>query len=382
MRRLISIALYCFSCIVTFAQVQDGNLQIHHMDIGQGDAAVLISPLGQVVLLDAGEDLKKRDCQSEIAYLDQLGVQQIDYIFISHYHFDHIGGVPAVLKKFPVKGKVYDRNFKYPGATYIAYTDAIGDHREEGKVGTLVSLDSSSPTPVLIRVMAEDGKSSHASVETTNENDLSLSVLVSFGAFREEIGGDLSGEDTDDYQDVETPVASDVGPIDVYKVHHHCSSYSSNAAWLGATHPTIGIISVGDGNGYGHPAQDCVIRLHNAGLKKLYWTEEGAGVAKPDPQLDVISGDVRIEVEPNATFYTVTYGGLAPDHYPIKGTANSGNPPTPPSPAPPKYAWSKRSSSYHDINCPDVKKILAENLVEGPDRPTDKSPAQCVKTAQ
>ena len=65
-----------------------------------------------------------------------------------------------------------------------------------------------------------DGKSKNGTVDTSNENDLSLSVLVSFGAFREEIGGDLSGDNTNMYQDVETPVAKDVGPIDVYKVHH------------------------------------------------------------------------------------------------------------------------------------------------------------------
>jgi len=61
------------------------------MDVGQGDGAVLISPRGQIVLFDAGEDMKKRDCTKPASYLDQLGVTHIDYLFVSHYHFDHIG---------------------------------------------------------------------------------------------------------------------------------------------------------------------------------------------------------------------------------------------------------------------------------------------------
>jgi beta-lactamase superfamily II metal-dependent hydrolase len=56
------------------------------MDVGQGDGAVLISPGGQIVSFDAGEDLKERNCIRPVCYLDQLGVKHIDYLFVSHYH--------------------------------------------------------------------------------------------------------------------------------------------------------------------------------------------------------------------------------------------------------------------------------------------------------
>ncbi len=129
----------------------------------------------------------------------------------------------------------------------------MGRHRKTAAIGDAITLDKNSQNPIVITVVAVDGKSRSGVVQTSNENDLSLSVVVSFGTFREEIGGDLSGDNTPMYQDVETPVAPDVGKINVYKVHHHCSSHSTNDAWMAVTQPAVGVISTGVGNDYGHP---------------------------------------------------------------------------------------------------------------------------------
>jgi beta-lactamase superfamily II metal-dependent hydrolase len=273
MARRALFALVFLSCFAGAAYCQvNGKLQIHHMDVGQGDGAVLISPGGEIVLLDAGEDMKQKDCTRPVAYLDQLGIDHIDYLIVSHYHFDHIGCIPAVLAKFPLKKDALDRGESYPGATYTKYVSAVGSHRSTAVVGQSIVLDQSSQAPVTLTVVAVDGKSKNGQVQTSNENDLSLSVVVSFGNFKEEIGGDLSGDNTQMYQDVETPVVPDVGKIDVYKVHHHCSSHSTNDAWLATTKPTVGVISTGDGNDYGHPTADCLERLHTHNVK-AYWTE-------------------------------------------------------------------------------------------------------------
>src|SRR5262245_61811923 len=109
-----------FASASAFAQT-NGKLQIHHIDVGQGDGAVLISPGGQVVLFDAGEDMKHKDCTRPLSYLDQLGVKKIDHLFVSHYHFDHIGCIPAVLNQFPLNGDAHDRGGTYPGATFTNY---------------------------------------------------------------------------------------------------------------------------------------------------------------------------------------------------------------------------------------------------------------------
>lgn len=266
------------------AQPGDGKLQIHHIDMGQGDAAVLVTPQGKVVLLDAGLDIAHvKNCSTEISYLTSLGVKQIDAILVSHYHSDHIGCIPDVLHKFPLEGPSYDRGESYDSSslTYFNnYVSAVGNHRQAVTLGEQVTFDD-GPHPVALTVESLNGKDAAATIETDNENDLSVSVLVSFDNFREEIGGDLSGESTTNYQDIETSAVRSIGELDVYKVHHHCSQYSTNEAWLEATEPTIAIISAGDKNTYRHPAEQCLERLHDSEVKKVYWTEEGDG-GKPD----------------------------------------------------------------------------------------------------
>ena len=168
---------------------QNGKLQLHFMDVGQGDGAVLISPQGQVVLFDAGEDMRVKSCDKPLAYLKQLGVSKIDYVVVSHYHFDHIGCIPDVLAQFPLSGTAYDRGASYPGATYEKYVAAVADHRKTAVAGQVIKLDEGTSSEVDLTVVAVNG----AGISTTNENDLSLSVLLTFGPFKAEIGGDLSG---------------------------------------------------------------------------------------------------------------------------------------------------------------------------------------------
>jgi competence protein ComEC len=85
-----------FNLAVTSLGQANGKLQM--MDVGQGDGAVLISPKGAVVLFDTGV---RNNCDKPISYLQQLGVTHVDYIFVSHYHADHIGCVPQVTQEFP-----------------------------------------------------------------------------------------------------------------------------------------------------------------------------------------------------------------------------------------------------------------------------------------
>jgi beta-lactamase superfamily II metal-dependent hydrolase len=358
--RLLAVTVLALALASLALGQANGKLQIHFMDVGQGDGAVLISPQGQVVLFDAGKDLKRRDCVKPLSYLDQLGITRLDYVVVSHYHYDHIGCVPDVLQQSPVQRDVLDRGHSYPGATYQSYLAAVGGHRLTAAAGDTVQLDAGSPNPVLIRVVAVNG----AGVTTTNENDLSLAVTVAFGAFRAEIGGDLSGDNTASYKDIETGVAPQVGPIDVYKVHHHCSSHSTNDAWVATTKPAVGIISTGVGNDYGHPTPDCLERLHVGGVK-TYWTETGNGVA-PEAGLDVVGGNIVVEVAPGASTYSVKPSLAPEDTYPIAAAG------PPPGPAP-KFAWSRNSSLYHFATCSFVNNISPQNLQKGDTPPEGKT---------
>lgn len=237
------LAVLCFWTSSAFAQA-DGKLQIHFMDVGQGDGALLISPKGETVLFDDG---RKYDCDKPVSYLQQLGVQQIDYHIASHYHLDHIGCTKEVFDEFPLKKTAYDRGDSYTGSHYTAYVTAVGNHRKKATTSTVITLDANEPNPVRIKIVALNANG----ISTNNENDESVVAVVQFGNFSAEIGGDLSGFNTPTYKDIETSVGPKVGPVDVYKVHHHGSDHSTNETWLQAIAPTVAVISVGvANNGY------------------------------------------------------------------------------------------------------------------------------------
>jgi beta-lactamase superfamily II metal-dependent hydrolase len=305
------IAVLClpFGACLLFGQA-NGKLQIHFMDVGQGDATLLVSPQGETVLFDNGV---AGHCP--VSYLQQLGTSKIDYHIASHYHADHIGCTTEVFAQFPLQKDALDRGGEYSSATYTEYLSAVGTHRRTAYPGTKLVLDASSNQPVEIEVVAYNGNG----VQTTNENDLSVVAVVRFGKFTVELGGDLSGFHTGDYEDIETDVAPLVGQVEVYKIHHHCSQYSTNDTWLRVTKPIVGIVSVGDANGYGHPTEECLERLHAANVK-TYWTETGAG-ATPEPGHDVVAGNVIVEVEPAVDSFTVTHGRTTVDRYAVWGAS-------------------------------------------------------------
>ncbi len=336
----------------------NGKLQIHFMDVGQGDGALLVSPQGQTVLFDDG---KRLNCDAPVSYLQQLGITKIDYLIVSHYHDDHIGCTTEVLNEFPLQTASYDRGGVYNSGTYDKYVAKVGSKRVLATVGTTITLDSGSANPVRIELVALNGNG----VVTTNENDLSLVATVHFGNFDAVIGGDLSGFKTDNYEDIETSVGPKVGQVEVYKVDHHGSAYSSNDTWLTTIKPKIGIISTGNGNKYGHPTLECLERLHAANIK-TYWTETGAGV-EPDPKLDVVGGNIVVQNGPGEPTFTVTYGTGKVDSYPLWGGGGSGPPVTA------TFAWSKNSSIYHLAACSFVKNISPANLQTGNTAPAGKT---------
>lgn len=370
---------FLFVTFPAWGQTSTGKLEIHHIDMGQGDSAILISPLGETVLFDAGADMAHRKhCDSIVDYLDQAGVREIDYLFVSHYHSDHIGCIPAVLARFPLRHEAYDRGQSYKSTQYENYVKAVGAHRTTALLGHSIVLDAGSGHPVTITVEALNGTYAGGSVAAKDENDVSLIALIAFGAFREEIGGDLSGEATGEYVDVETSAALSVGELDVYKVHHHCSSHSSNDNWMAATKPTVAIISTGDGNDYGHPTADCLERLHDAEIAEAYWTEKGNGQT-PGPK-DQVSGDIIVTVPEAGNTYTISHNDGAIDTYPVKGA--EALPPvkneSPSIPAnSPLYEWSVKSKYYYDSTCPAVNRISRANLQSGSTPPPGKIHFDC-----
>jgi beta-lactamase superfamily II metal-dependent hydrolase len=319
MRLALCAALLVLVPALAFAQA-NGKLQIHHMKVGQGDGMLLISPLGETALFDDGV---YTNCTYIKSYLQGLGISVVDYHFASHYHADHIGCIDDLAAiNITIGTAGYDRGSSYSSATFTAYVNTLGAKRTTMAKNQVVTLDAGAANPVSIRCVDLNGAGVY-SPSGSDENAKSLVVKVSYGAFDEVIGGDLTGS-VSQGNDVESTVGPEVGDVEVYKVHHHGSSFSSNDNWLDATTPEVGIIQVGNGNPYGHPTAAALGRLHAHGVK-TYWTETGAG-ATPDPTWDKVASEtVVVQADPGTSdSYTVSGPGFS-DTYP-----NGGGPPPPP----------------------------------------------------
>jgi len=301
---LITLSVCCF--LRLFAQ----QLEIHHINVGQGDATLIISPTGVTMLIDAGNwsDGTNIICP----YLDSLGITKLNYVVCSHYHTDHLGGLDEVISHLGVSNidTVYDRGSGSPLPRtqgffeYITAAEATG-RRYAITLGQILNLGGG----VTMKCVATNGEVINfgtVSNATSSENDLSIGWLLNYDKFQYFTGGDLGG-DTSSYADNETPLAAQVGDVDALKVNHHGSRYSTNQTFVDSLRPEVAIIDVGDGNSYRHPTQTILDRLAAANCF-IYQTELGTGGTIPTGKGVVANGDIVIRT--SGASYTVSYGNI------------------------------------------------------------------------
>lgn len=293
-----------------------GTLEIHTIDVGQGDATLIVSPEGKSMLIDVNAGSAARVA----SYIQGvLGHKNLDYVIVSHYHADHMGDYVTLLSQYGVTTtKTYDRGgsrTEYDSATYRAYYDYVTNpannaYRTTLRDGDLIDMGPSLTVKVVSIGDVATGTANGITVVGENDNSVALKLI--YRDFDYFVGGDLSGENYWNsaggygYADIETSAAAEVGSIEVYRVNHHGSSHSSNQTFVDTLKPSVSIISVGN-NSYGHPDATVVSRLRVYG--DLYQTESSTG--------QVIDGDV----------VTRTSDGI---NYTVEGRSYVTKPTTPP----------------------------------------------------
>jgi len=316
-RSLLAPWLLCLTLLPGLALAQ--NLRFTTLDIGQGDAAVLVAPGGCAVLFDGGPTGSGPAIK---AYLKSIGVTRVQMAFISHLHADHMGGIDEVdvgTDAVPIDA-VYDHGGTYSSTAYSEYAAHFGSRRNTARTGQTFSLCNQVTLSVV------NSGSTHS-----DENSKSVTVKITYGAFDALVGGDLTGETPN----IEAVIAPSVGEVELYKVHHHGSRYSSNAAFLATLLPTVSFISVGVGNTYGHPTPECLARLANVGSE--VWQTE-------DPSLNRKLGHIELTSATGASF-TVAQG-TSSTTYLSKGGTPDIEAPT----APGALVASAASSSVIDLS--------------------------------
>lgn len=296
---VVSHRYCCVLCglalVLLLSPARGGPLQIHCLNVGQGDATLVIAPSGRTLLVDAGYD--SLGLRKVLPWLSSLGITSLDWIIATHYHGDHIGGLDEVisaLSRDSVKQAVYDRGWSYGTNAYDDYIRAAGAKRRTITDGLALDLGDGA----VVRCLAVNGNGRLRSPFTDppwSENDLCIALRISYQAFDFFVSGDLSGESTAYYRDIETSVGPEVGPVEVLRVNHHGSAYSSNRAFLAALSPLASVISCGK-NDYGHPSYEALNRLRPYG--PVYQTADRNGrpvdgdvIITSDGRRFVINGD-------------------------------------------------------------------------------------------
>lgn len=282
------------------------TLYIYCLNVGHGDATLIISPSGQTMLIDAGKN--GRGNSEVVPFLDSVNITSLDFLVATHYHADHIGGIDEVVGHLTIDliETVYDRNWSYSTGTYDDYADSVNPKREIIADSQVIDLGAG----VYLTCVAVNGNGILDSPFTDSrysENDLSVALKLTYGEFDFFVGGDLSGRNTSSYKDIETSVAPKVGKVEVLQVNHHGSNNNSNQFFLDTLQPIVAIVSVGD-NTHGLPHPDAITRLQ-AVPSVVYQTEDGDG--------NVIDGDITVKVHSdqfwvNGDPYSVHTGTFVP----------------------------------------------------------------------
>ena len=239
-------------CITTIPQ--DNNLRVYCLDVGQGDS-ILITNNNKTMLIDAStNEMGSR----VVKYLNDLGIKKIDYLVGTHPHEDHIGGLDNVIKNFDI-GTIYMPNVVATTKTFEEVIDAISAKKlkvTSPKTGDKFTVGNAECEVMSIRNDKDD------------YNNCSIVIKMDFNNVCYLFTGDAE----------ESVESSRKWPhIDVLKVGHHGSNTSSSKNFLEQIKPEVALISVGQGNTYGHPTQATLKRLSNIGAK-IYRTDENGTI--------------------------------------------------------------------------------------------------------
>jgi competence protein ComEC len=229
------------------------GLEIHVLDVGQGDAVAIRTPGRRWILVDAGPADARYDAGERrvLPFLRGRGALRIEALILTHPHLDHIGGAGAVLRNLPV-GLVLDPGLATGSAPYLELLRLIEDSGiawREARSGRDMELDG-----VRFQILWPDPEALDA-VEDANQ--ISVVLRVTYGSFSAVLPGDAGSE-------VEQLLVERHGDglrAQVLKLGHHGSSTSTSEAWLDAIDPDLVIVSAGRRNRFGHPARDVLSRV-------------------------------------------------------------------------------------------------------------------------
>ncbi|MEW6301813.1 MAG: ComEC/Rec2 family competence protein, partial [Thermodesulfobacteriota bacterium] len=259
----------------------DGRLEVHFIDVGQGDATLIRGPDGATVLIDAGgrpgeyEDGDGAGRQVVVPYLERLGIRKLDVLVLTHPHEDHAGGAGAVLDAVKVDMAVVAPRAggeePPPGYTrLLARLEAAGVQVREVaagdrlRAGSALVFDVLSPEEPLLAGTSSD----------PNNNSLVLRLRYGRQTF-------LFTADIQQEAQARLLLSGRDLKADVLKVPHHGSA-AFVPAFFEAVHPAVAVVSVGLNNRFALPSPAALDKLDEVGARVYRTDRDGAVIVRTD----------------------------------------------------------------------------------------------------
>jgi competence protein ComEC len=237
------------------------GLRVTFLDVGQGDSALLEAP-GGAVLVDEGPP------EADVAgQLRAMGVRALAAIVLTHPQRDHIGGAAAVLDRLSV-GQVEDPGIEAPSADHDAAVAAARRHRVPVEI--VHEGDAFRIGRLRIRILWPD----EPGLPSEDPNQHAVVILASYGTTDVLLTADAESDVTRRLR---------IPPVEVLKVAHHGSEDTGLPELLRTLRPRLAVISVGQGNDYGHPRPETLDALRAfPGLETLRTDQNGRIVVESD----------------------------------------------------------------------------------------------------
>lgn len=248
----------------------EGETLVYYLDVGQGDSELIQLSNGKNILIDAGT---RSTAEELVSYLENLGVQKIDYLIATHPHEDHIGGMTDVVQNFEIGSIYMPKIADSQIPTTKVYENLLMAIDEKGlsitaaQAGSVIFEEAGARMEIL----------APNSQEYSDLNSYSIVTKLTVGEKAFLFTGDAEADSEEEMLDLGYSVDADV-----LKLGHHGSSTSNSMAFLEAVSPQTAIVSCGAGNDYGHPHQEVMDRLAQLNVTVYRTDTQGSILARCD----------------------------------------------------------------------------------------------------
>ena len=267
----------------------DGELRMHFLDVGQGDATIIELPDGKTMLIDGGNG-ETSTADTVLRYLNALKIDELDYLLVTHADSDHCGSLDTVLKYNSVKQAFVPNAEETVNAEYASFYSALLDEGCE-----IIYADNSIRLSVYageyqykLCFLSPSAYGAEEKIPEEESNENSAVVWLDYHGVSTLFTGDApkSTEEKLQFNDgigLFDNMEVELDSTEILKVAHHGSADSTGAEFLGYLHAQTAVISCGVDNPYGHPMSETLNALTANGTD-IYRTDQHGSIIVSIPK--------------------------------------------------------------------------------------------------